>query len=378
MSLPALRWVGVIGLAVVGSAGLASGGGSDTSARDYKALVASYRAGQRRAAVEALMGWPPSRLARVAVALDCFDLKECEAAAALHLDAAAMHFDAGYPDEASSQIAAGQAVIRSMAPVPGRAPSRIGQYGLEWCVAAGHLQQAYAHHAGAFVAYSAALSFHPGNVVATLGRASAVEAAALPDGFGGVRVSEQDLLLLLGYPAGQAVASGLQQRVGDPASPDHLRALAYLAGEYRAVLAADRSCVEARLRLGRILAARGKRDEAAAELREVLRASHDPFVVSLTHLCLGRLAGTPEGAAAAYRAATTVDPTLRPAWLGLSEALWRADDREGAIAAVERAMDVRAEDELNSWVEYHLGQGRAFRAALDALRQEATGRQDSR
>jgi hypothetical protein len=372
------RLVGAIGLVMVGSAGMASGSGSDTWGRDYKDLIASYRAGQRRAAVEALMGWPPSRLARVAAALDCFNPKACETAAVLHLDAAAMHFEAGYPAEAGAQIAAGQTVVRSMTPVPGRAPSLIARFGLEWCQAAGHLQQAFAHHAGAFVAYSAALLFHPGDVVATLGRASAVEAAALPDGFGGVRVSEEDLLPLLGYPAGQTVASGLQQRVGDPASPDHLRALRCLAREYRAVLAAEPSRVEARLRLGRVLAAGGKRDEAVAELREVLRTSHDPFVVSLTHLCLGRLAGTPGDAAAAYRSATAVDPTLCPAWLGLSEALWRDDDREGAVAAVERAMEVGREDELNSWVEYHLGQGRAFRAALDALRQQPTVERDGR
>lgn len=318
------------------------------------------------------MGWPPERLTRAAAALDCFGLKACEAAAVLHLDAAARHFAAGYPAEAEAQIAAGWTLLRTMAPDPDRAPSAIGQYALEWCLATGHLQQAYARHAGAFVAYSAALVFHPGDVAATMGRASAVDATALPDGFGGVRVSEQDLLALLGYAPGKTVASGLPERVSDPASLDHLRALEYLTREYRAVLAAAPSCLEARLRLGRVLAAGGRRDGALAALREVLRASRDRSEISLAHLCLGRLAATPEEAAESYRAAATADPNLRPAWLGLSEALWRAGDREGALSAVERAMEAGAEDEMNGWVEYHLGQGRAFRPALDALRQRVT------
>jgi tetratricopeptide (TPR) repeat protein len=318
------------------------------------------------------MGWPPQQLTRATASLDCSNLKACEAAAVLHLDAAARHLDAGYPAEARAQIAAGQTLVRSVAPVPGRAPSTIGQHALEWCLAAGHLQQAYAEHAGAFLAYSAALLFHPGDAAATLGRASAVEAAVLPDGFGGVRISEPDLLSVLGYDPGQPVASGLQQRVSDPASPDHLRALAYLTREYGAVLAVDPSRSEARLRLGRVLAAGGKRDEALAAFREVLRASRDRFEGSLAQLCIGRLAATPEEAVESYRAAAAADPNLRPAWLGLSEALWRAGDREGALSAVERAMEGDSEDEINAWVEYHLGQGRAFRAALDALRQRVT------
>ena len=372
MRAAALQLLGLVGLAA-NTIALGAAGGSDSTARDYKALVESYRTGQRRPAIEAVMGWPPQRLTRAAAALDCFDLKACEAAAVLHLDAAARHLDAGYPAEAEAQIAAGWMLLRSMAPAPDRAPSATKRNALEWCLAAGHLQQAYARHAGAFVAYSAALLFHPGNAAATLGRASAVEAAVLPDGFGGVRVSEQDLLPLLGYGPGQTVASGLPQRVGDPASPDHLTALVYLTREYRAVLAADPSCLEARLRLGRVLAAGGKRDEALAAFREVLRASRDRFEGSLAHLCLGRLAVTPEEAVESYRAAAAADPNLRPAWLGLSEALWRAGDREDALSAVERAMEASSEDEINSWVEYHLGQGRASTAALDALRQRVTG-----
>jgi tetratricopeptide (TPR) repeat protein len=139
------------------------------------------------------------------------------------------------------------------------------------------------------------------------------------------------------------------------------------------VRAADPSCLEARLRLGRVLAAAGRREEAVAAFLEVLRASPDRFAGSLAHLCLGRLAATPEEAAGSYRAAAAADPNLRPAWLGLSEALWREGDREGARSAVEHATEAGAEDETNAWVEYHLGQGRAFRAALDALRQRVTG-----
>ena len=81
----------------------------------------------------------------------------------------------------------------------------------------------------------------------------------------------------------------------------------------------------------------------------------------MARLCLARFDPSPEASAAAYRSALEIDPGLRPAWLGLSQALLASGDREGAVAAVERALSPEGPRPLDAWVEYHLGRGRAFR-----------------
>ena len=313
-------------LAVLGCVRPAWSDGSTASFREeYNLLIGRYRAGETRAAAARLASWPSSQVVRAAKHLDCFHRKECEAAAGLHLEAAANDLVDARPQQATAQIAAGREILRQLQPLFPSPASEINEYLLGWYLAAGYLQQDYGLHGDAFWSYSAALEVQPGDAAATLARASALEASALPDGFGGVLVDEGSILPLLGYPPGQVVASGFQQRVGDPASPEHVYLLRYLATEYRRVLASDPSLVEARLRLGRVLADGGHHDEGVGELRRVLQEAREPFEAGLAQLCLGRLAGTPEEAANSYRAATDADPSLRQAWLGLSEALWRIE-----------------------------------------------------
>jgi tetratricopeptide (TPR) repeat protein len=143
--------------------------------------------------------------------------------------------------------------------------------------------------------------------------------------------------------------------------------LRFLAKEYRAVLGPGVPAGEVRLRLGRVLAARGLRDEAVAELRQAAEEANEPFARSLAHLCLGRLAQTAEDAARSYSAATDADPLLRQAWLGRSETAWRMHEHEAALAALDRAF-ADPDERLTSWIVYHLGRGRAFADALGALR----------
>ncbi|HXY38059.1 MAG TPA: hypothetical protein VEQ10_00225, partial [Vicinamibacteria bacterium] len=118
----------------------------------------------------------------------------------------------------------------------------------------------------------------------------------------------------------------------------------------------------------------GQRDAARLELRAVLGRSQDQFDVALAHLCLARLAETPEAAATSYRAAAEADPSLREAWLGLSETCWRMEDRPAARAALQRAFADENDTTLSAWVRYHLGRGRAFKPALAALREAVVGR----
>jgi tetratricopeptide (TPR) repeat protein len=333
---------------------------------EYEALIARYRSGDAEAP-STLASWPPAEVGRLARDLDCFDRSKCEAAAVLQLESAARSFQRGRLASAAAQGATGGEIVARLADrSPGRVARETSEFLFRWFLAAGNLSQGYGLHADAFALYTAALDVRPTGASAVLARATAIEASVLPDGFGGVLLSEDVLRPLLGYMPGQPVASGLDERVGDPASTDHVRGLWVLAREYRAVLDADATSDEARLRLGRVLADGGHRDEARAELQRAA-AGRDPFVVGLAHLCLGRLAETPEEAARWYRAATDDDPSLRPAWLGLSEAAWRMHDRAGARTALEHAF---ADDDsrLTSWVEYHFGRGRGFPEALAALR----------
>jgi tetratricopeptide (TPR) repeat protein len=352
---------------VLGDCGLAGADEKTPPLQDeYEALIARYRSGDAGAA-STLAAWPPAEVRRLARGLDCFHRSRCEAAAVLQIESAARSFDAGRFDYAAAEVTTGGEIVATLAArSPGQMPPETSEFLVRWFLAAGNLSQRYGLHADAFALYTAALDVRPKDASAVLARATAIEASVLPDGFGGVLLSEDVLRPLLGYMPGQPVASGLDERVGDPASPDHVRGLRVLAREYRAVLDADATSDEARLRLGRVLADGGHRDEALAELQRAA-AGRDPFVVGLAHLCLGRLAETPEEAARWYRAATDDDPSLRPAWLGLSEAAWRMHDRAGARTALEHAF---ADDDsrLTSWVEYHFGRGRGFPEALAALR----------
>lgn len=348
------------------------GGAGPAEARDsaraeeYEALLGQYRAGETARAADGLAGWTPAAAARAARRLDCFHRADCEAAAVLHLEAAARCFESVRSDDAAAQIAAGRRILAKLgATVPAHSPSRTEEFLYGWHVAAGCLQQGYAFHADALGSYRAALEIRPGDPAARLARATAVEASVLTDGFGGV-LAAGSLPPLIGYAPGR-FAPGPRQRPDDPAGPYWMPLLRFLANEYRAVLGAGGPAGEARLRLGRVLAARGDRDEAVAELRRAAEEASDPFVRGLAHLCLGRLADKPEDAARWYLAATEADPSLRQAWVGRSEAAWRMRDRGAALAALERAF-AGDDQRLTSWVEYHFGRGRAYAEALAALR----------
>ena len=93
---------------------------------------------------------------------------------------------------------------------------------------------------------------------------------------------------------------------------------------------------------------------------------------AVARLCLARIEPSPEGAAPAYRSALEADPALSPAWLGLSQSLHASGDRERALAALERALSLGETRPLSAWVHYHLGRGRAFPEALEALRARLT------
>jgi tetratricopeptide (TPR) repeat protein len=290
----------------------------------------------------------------------CRGRAECEAAAVMSLDAAARRLEDRRADDAWSLVDSTSHLVSRQS----------AAFAFDWLLAAGFLQQSYGAHARAFSLYATALELRPGDASALFARATALEFSAIPDGFGGVVVSDRDVWRFLGT---DDPPSELAYRLANPNSdaPYRRMLLEVLTRQYRDVLRLDPGRIEARLRLGRVLEERGHRDEAATELRAAAAAIDDPFVAAVARLCLARLEPSPEAAARAYRSALEVDPLLQPAWVGLSEALNASGDREGALAAVEHAVSPEGPP-LTKWVEYHLGRGRAFPEALANLRARLT------
>ncbi len=339
----------------VAAAVIASSGAfaqDEPASAEYRRLVRLYRAGDTQAArdlVEAGVPLPKD---------PCRGREECEAAAVLNLDAAELLLGTMQPDRA-------RALVEATLPLASR---QAEAFTFDWLLAAGYLHQAYGNHASAFQYFAAALGLRPADPSALLARATALEFSVLPDGFGAVVVADADVWRLLA--PGREPPRELAYELANPRSeaPYRRLLLEFVTRQYRDVLELDPGRTEARLRLGRVLEARGHRDEAEVELRAVASGGGDSFLVAVARLCLSRFDPSPEASAAAYRSALEVDPGLRPAWLGLSQALLASGDREGAVAAVERALSPEEPRPLDAWVEYHLGRGRAFREALAKLR----------
>jgi tetratricopeptide (TPR) repeat protein len=321
----------------------------------YRRLVARYREGDRQAARELAVDSPlllPSR--RVPCGPGAGG---CEAAAVLNLEALSLLFEGRRRDTAAELLDATLPVVRRSG----------ADFAFDWLLAAGALCQAWADHAGAFRLYQEALALRPADAGAIFARATTLEFSVIPDGFGALVVADQDvwpLLQLPGWPP-----SELAYRLANPKSEGSTRPrlLEVVTREYRDVLRRDPAATEARLRLGRVLEARGHRAEAEAELRAVAVATTDRFSAAIARLCLARLEQSPSAAAEAYRAALEVDPGLSQAWLGLSQALRASGDRPGAVQALAPALAHEENVRLTAWVEYHLGRGRTFPAALEAL-----------
>jgi tetratricopeptide (TPR) repeat protein len=282
----------------------------------------------------------------------------CEAAAVLNLDAAARLLGAALPDRADALAGATRPLVSRQSLT----------FAFDWLLATGYLNHGYGYHSRAFDLYAAAIVLRPRDPSALLARATALEFSVIPDGFGGVVVSDRDVWQFI--EPGSEPPVELAFKLSNPKTdaPYRQLLLEVLTRQYREVLDLDPSLSEARLRLGRVLEARGHRVEAEAELRAVAASGEDPSSAAIARLCLARFEPSPGGAAAAYRSALETDPTLSPAWLGLSQSLHASGDRKGALGALERALSLGEARPLSAWMQYHLGRGRAFPGAFDALR----------
>jgi VWFA-related protein len=142
--------------------------------------------------------------------------------------------------------------------------------------------------------------------------------------------------------------------------------------EYREALEIDPELPEAHLRLGRLLARRGRRDEAERELLKVLgqKGSNDTFR-ALAHLFLGdqrERSGKAQEALFHYQEAIRTAPQSRTSYVALSHALHDQGHEAAAREAAVLAATVQPTDQMDLWIEYHFAPTRAAEA-LTALRQ---------
>ena len=304
-------------------------------------MVRRYASGDPSAA--ALLALSP----RVDLAAMVTTPGECAPASVLALHAAALLLHSAREAEAKALIEAGSAL--SVRQDGG------DDFARRWQLAAGYLWQSYGNHDRAYWHYQAALRLSHDDPECLLARATAVEFSALPDGYGAVPVSRDEILTMINRPLAASTTA-------------RSRLLELIARNYEDVLARNASLGEARLRLGRVMAAYGQRTQAVADLRAVASSDSDPFLVSVAHLCLAQLAGDTAEAVGEYRAALEAVPSLRAAWVGLSHSLLQQGERVTARAAIEHAFVAEGDPTPDPWVDYHLGRGRAFPGALAALR----------
>lgn len=142
--------------------------------------------------------------------------------------------------------------------------------------------------------------------------------------------------------------------------------------QLRTVVASEPDSVEARLRLGRVLAMQNKADEALTELAWVLSRTEDPQFQLVAYITIGGIRkGESELDAAieSYREALSLDPTCQVAAIALAHAQHANGDREGSLRLLEQFFE---QAELGSggdlWFRYLLGHSDRYEALLLAMR----------
>jgi len=164
--------------------------------------------------------------------------------------------------------------------------------------------------------------------------------------------------------------NGLVIRGVDAADKHHQRAEALL----KRALAARPEFVDARLRLGRVLAEQRQYEAALPHFARVVAESRDPKLVYYAHLFAGDAALALDRAAesrASYERALAEYPDAQAARLGLGAALRAAGYREAAFAAVMTTLIVAPETRdtfQDPWWEYYEGDAANVERLLRELR----------
>jgi len=174
-----------------------------------------------------------------------------------------------------------------------------------------------------------------------------------------------------------AFERGVREQSRLPEGDDRARGLRREAEAlYRRALDADGSLVEARVRLGRVLALTGRLDAADSELDAALQTTTDPRQRYLGNLFRGAVYERQArwaDAAACYRRAVEIDAHNQAARIALSHALARSGDDRGAREAARAFFGAGPSlAQGDTWWGYPFGWSNRGAPALDRLRLEVT------
>jgi tetratricopeptide (TPR) repeat protein len=213
-----------------------------------------------------------------------------------------------------------------------------------WLLAAGALAQSRFEAPLALTFFDECRKAFPREAEAWLGAGTVYEWSAFPDGLGGPRVL------------------GGSSSLGR----DAVRA-------YRTALSLEPDLALARVRLGRVLARLGRREEARRELERAVRDAQDDSTRALAHLFLGEVRekqGRDEDALREYRAALGAEPGLQPAGIAFAALLVSRGERAQAIGALRQTVRSGCATSTPHWLAYHVGLGVRAEGELARLRQE--------
>lgn len=136
----------------------------------------------------------------------------------------------------------------------------------------------------------------------------------------------------------------------------------------------DPGLAEARVRLGRVMALRGRSADAIAHLRQATLAEAEPLISFYAFLFLGSALETRRDYSEsrdAYARAAALFPDAQSANLALAQLAWRFGDRRETTKRLEAALD-SADGRSDPWRTYHLAQGRDAERMLRQVRESVT------
>ncbi len=142
---------------------------------------------------------------------------------------------------------------------------------------------------------------------------------------------------------------------------------------YKRALERNPAFIEARIRLGRVLALRGRHEEAIEQLKQGQSAT-EPVLQFYAHLFLGgefEAVGNGPEARRSYERAVAIQPRAQSPLLGLSRVADQAGDRAAARQMIARVLELPADDveRADPWWIYDLVQARRVDGLLAQLRQ---------
>jgi tetratricopeptide (TPR) repeat protein len=140
----------------------------------------------------------------------------------------------------------------------------------------------------------------------------------------------------------------------------------------RRAVTLDPGMTEARIRLGHVLLARGRPQEAAEELRKVDAASVSAGLQYYHAMFLGHAEdalGRVEPARQAYSQASMLFPNAQSPYLALSALAARRGERATALKEMQRVFELSltVDGDEDPWWSYHVAQAKNADALLEAL-----------